>query len=71
MIVHYKWLIAYRNDGLWVTLTNIPHVISDDTIEMILKDLNKEFDIVYYPIEKGIVQKNKKVIAKKGEFICL
>lgn len=71
MIIRYSWLIAYRNEGLWVTLTNVPHVISDNTIEMILKDLNKEFDIVYTPIEKGMVKNEKKVVAKKGEFICL
>lgn len=71
MIIRYSWLIAYRNEGVWVTLTNVPHVISDNTIEMILKDLNKEFDIVYTPIEKGMVKNEKKVVAKKGEFICL
>lgn len=63
-----KWIIGYK-DGDWKTVT-IPSLISNKTIEMIIFDLNKNFDVIYMKVINGIPEKeNHKT--KKGDFIGL
>jgi hypothetical protein len=63
-----KWVIGYK-DVEWQTIV-LPIIISIKVIEMIIYDLNKNYDVVYMKIVNGIPEKeNHKT--KKGDFIGL
>jgi hypothetical protein len=63
-----RWVVGYKNVE-WQTIV-LPIIINIKVIEMIIYDLNKNYDIVYMKIVNGISEKeNHKT--KKGEFIGL
>lgn len=63
-----RWVIGFK-DGEWQTIV-LPIIMSVKVIEMIIYDLNKNYDVVYTKIINGIPEKDNHK-TKKGEFIGL
>ncbi len=64
-----KWIIGYKEEDEWKTIT-IPAIITPKTIELIIYDLNQNYEVIYMKIVKGIPEKDNHK-TKKGEFIGL
>lgn len=63
------WLIGYRRNDRWETIT-LPMSLPIETIEKVMVELNKIYDIIYSKVEEGIVKKER-IKVKKGEFVSL
>lgn len=70
-----EWLLAYKTykdmgRGVWVSI-NFPKEVTKSTVEKILIDLNKEYEIIYARRIMGVFEDGKKNHYKKGEFLGL
>lgn len=63
-----RWLLGYK-DVMWKTI-ELPATFTDKLVEMMLLELNQQYDIVYVRVLNGIAEKNNHK-TKKGEFLGL